>query len=115
MGGVLDTEPYAERLGAAEVGEQGAVALVRIVAERCTEAAAQQGKAAEKLLAVEGVQLRVAVVDHAHFITQGPVERALESQVGVDFQVAGGRQAHARGPLTHIPATVMTQVQTTME
>ncbi len=54
MGGVFHADPDAERLVAAQVGKQRAVLFVRVVAQGCAEAAAQQGQATEELLAVEG-------------------------------------------------------------
>lgn len=90
MGGVFEADPDAEGLIAAQVGEQGAVLFIRVVAERSTETAAEQGQATEQFVAVEGVHFGVAVMNDAYFIAEGLVKGVFKPCVGIDFEIFPG-------------------------
>ncbi|MOA22482.1 hypothetical protein D3C78_1430400 [compost metagenome] len=89
MGGVFGADANAERHIATQVGKQRAVLFVRVVAQGCAKTAAEYGQAAVELLAVEGIDGGVAVVDQADFITQGLVEGLFKAYVGIDLKVGG--------------------------
>ncbi|MNF90540.1 hypothetical protein D3C84_731070 [compost metagenome] len=95
MGGVLHADSDAERLIAAEVGEQGAVLFIRVVAQGNAETTAQQGQTTKQFLAVEGIHFGVAVVNYPHLVAQGLIERLFKTCVGIDFEIFPRGDSHA--------------------